>query len=145
MKRHNAIRVADIIAMVTFSYATGMAIEVGIAGMTWAQSFFSRNASIPLNVLTARPFGVFRDRVMARYAVESRVGTAVVDLLAFTAFQIPIYVVVLWFSGANVAQIFKAISSVIGLFLFMGPPYGLWLDLCRRFMLRWTPPESTDP
>ncbi len=133
----NAERLADVVAMVSFSYVTGMGIEVGIAGLTWSQSFFSRNASIPLNMLTARPFGVFRDWLIRRAGVDGRAGKAVVDLVAFVCFQIPIYLVVLTLSGAKPEQIAKAVSSVIGLFLFMGPPYGFWLDLCRRTIARW--------
>ena len=134
----NAERIADIIAMVSFSYATGMGIEVGIAGMTWSQSFFSRNASIPLNMLTARPFGVFRDSLRSRSGAKHWATSAAVDLVAFVCFQIPIYLVVLTLSGASTEQIVTAVSSVIGLFFFMGPPYGKWLDLCRRVALRWT-------
>ena len=133
MTQQNAERLADVI-----SYATGMVIEIGIAGMSWSQSFFSRNASIPLNIISARPFGLFRNVLVRRFAPgQSRLGKAIADLVAFTAFQIPIYALVLSLSGASGTQIIKAISSVIVLFLFMGPPYGLWLDLCRRRTASW--------
>ena len=141
MTPRNAQRIADVIAMVTFSYITGMAIEVGIAKMTWSQSFFSRNASIPLNMLTARPFGVFRNFLLKKFSAQSRRGRTVIDLVAFISFQIPIYVIVLSFSGANLQQIITAISSVIVLFSFMGLPYGLWLDLCRSVTARWSDDE----
>lgn len=125
-------KVADTFAMVTFSYVSGMCIEIGIAGLTLSQSITSRNASIPLNLITGAPFASFRDYLQRKLYSSNKIIRLFVDLVAFLSFQIPIYVCVLLFAGANLHQIVKAVGAVIIFFLIMGPPYGMYLDVCRK-------------
>ncbi len=132
MKDKNIERIADIFAMVTFSYVTGMLIEIFYAGMTLEQSFTSRNASVPLNLITARMFGVYRNYLLRRFQIERQWLKVIVDLISFISFQIPIYIIVLTFAGASGEQIYKAVSGVVLLFLIMGPPYGYYLDSIRK-------------
>ncbi len=134
MNSKNVTRISDVVAMVTFSFVTGMAIEIGIAGLTLEQSLISRFSSIPLNILTARFFGVYRDWLLNLSGNTERFWVkTLVDLIAFISFQIPIYIIVLLVSGAGVSEIIKAVSGVVVLFTFMGSIYGVYLDYCRRF------------
>ena len=52
---------ADIFALVVYSFIVGMLIEVFISGMSFNQSLSSRLLSIPVNILIAWPYGVYRD------------------------------------------------------------------------------------
>lgn len=52
---------ADTFALVVYCFVIGMAIEILISGMTFQQSLSSRLVSIPVNILIAWPYGVYRD------------------------------------------------------------------------------------
>ena len=123
---------ADTVAMIIFSFVTGMAIELFIAKMDMIQSLTSRVVAIPLNLVTARPYGLYRDFMVKRLQVKNRLLTSVVDILIFVSFQIPVYIFVLIVAGANVEQVLKACGSVIVFFVVLGRPYGLFLDFLRR-------------
>lgn len=55
---------ADMFAMVVFSFIAGMAIEIFVSGMSFHQSLASRTLSIPVNIVIAIPYGLFRDWVL---------------------------------------------------------------------------------
>lgn len=125
---------ADIITMVTFSFATGMAIEILISGMTLEQSLTSRCSAIFLNLIIARPYGIFRDWILKCFNAPDGFKKRLLDLTAFILFQIPVYIIVLLFSGANAEQIIKAVISVLGFFTFLGFLYSDYLEFVRRRM-----------
>lgn len=132
MDNRTRLFLADTLAMVVFSFATGMVIELLIAGMTLVQSLTSRVVAIPMNLITARPYGLYRDAIVKYINIENKKLRSVVDIFIFTSFQIPVYIFALLVSGANFEQIVKACSSVIVFFVVLGRPYGLFLDFCRR-------------
>jgi hypothetical protein len=125
---------ADIFAMVTFSTALGMAIEIGMAGMELSQSVQARLLAIPVNLATGRPYGIFRDWWFRRLGVSASrpFETALADTAAFVLFQIPLYAGVLALSGAKPVQMAIACASMSAIFAGSGRPYGLYLDSCRR-------------
>lgn len=124
---------SDTFAMIVFSTVFGMAIEVLISGMTFGQSIQARATAIPANLITARPYGIFRDWVFRTMDADngSELRKGIADILAFVLFQIPLYATILWSSGASWYQIASACSSVTVLSVFMGRPYGLFLDFSR--------------
>ena len=126
--------VADVIAMVLFSTIIGMAIELLLSGLTLTQSLQSRLTAIPLNLITARPYGLWRDWVGRRFKVESggQIRQAIADTLAFLLFQVPLYFGILLLSGAHWKQALVACGTITLLSSFLGRPYGLWLDAIRR-------------
>ena len=99
--------------------------------MTMTQSLISRIVAIPVNLITARPYGFYRDFLFKKIRSKNRIQKGGIDILIFTSFQIPVYIFVLLFAGANAEQIIKACSSVVVFFLILGRPYGLFLDFCR--------------
>ena len=127
---------ADVFAMITFSTALGMGIEILVSGMSFDQSIHARLMAIPVNLLTGRPYGVFRDWLFRRLNVQPGrpLQKALVDTLAFVLFQIPLYAAVLVASGATPSQILKACAAMSGFFTLSGRPYGVFLDLCRRIV-----------
>lgn len=137
---------ADIFAMVTFSSVLGMMIEIGFAEMTVLQSLQARVLAVPVNLLTGRPYGIFRDWLFRRFNISarSRLQTAIGDTVAFVLFQIPLYAAVLTLSGAGPRQVAIACASMSLIFAGTGRPYGLYLEACRR-ALGATNPETDDP
>lgn len=125
--------VADIAAMIIFSTALCMMIEVFIAKLTVSQSLQARMAAIPVNLVTGRPYGWFRDKLFAFLEIDQSRPLKMIfgDTLAFVILQVPLYVIVLLFAGATWRQI--AVSSVFMTLIFSlaGRPYGIFLDWCR--------------
>ena len=129
--RHAA---ADTFAMVVYCFVVGMLIEIFISGMSFEQSLSSRLVSIPVNILIAWPYGIYRDAFMhfARRITPRSWGKTLADVLAYITFQSPVYAAILWSVGADMTQIIAAVSSNIVVSMLMGAAYGYFLDYCRR-------------
>ena len=85
-------------------------------------------------VLTARPYGIWRDWLVDRLAPP--VPRALADALALLLFQVPIYVAILWVSGATATGLLQGAAGFAVLMMVVGRPYGVWLDFVRaRFGL----------
>jgi hypothetical protein len=123
---------ADTLALVTFFTLTGALNERYVAGMDWSEVARARLIGAPLMVLTARPYGLWRDWAMAWLA-----GPRIVrDALALTVFQVPIYGAILWAGGAAADQMLAGCLGFAALMLLVGRPNGIWLDFVRsRFGL----------
>ncbi len=126
---------ADTFAMVVFCFVSGMMIEVFVSGMSFETSLASRLVSIPVNIAIALPYGIFRDWVLkqgARLSLSSFMKNSS-DLIAFVAFQSPVYVGILLFVGASTDQIITAVSTNAVISCGMGVLYGYFLDICRKW------------
>lgn len=127
---------ADILAMVSFSILVGLFVELGVLHMTLNQSLRSRVMSIPLNILTARPYGIYRDWIIRTLeaALPNSHSKFAGDILAFCSFQVPLYILILVSSGASVSQALQGSVVVIFVSLLSGRPYGIFLDFFRRLL-----------
>jgi hypothetical protein len=127
---------ADTFALVTFAFAVGMFVEVVVSGLTLNQSLQSRLMAIPLNMIIARPYGVYRDWLFSAMDARCRgqLARAGLDIFGFITFMLPQYAFVLWVIGADFLQILTASASVMTLSLVIGRPYGLYLGLCRNML-----------
>lgn len=126
--------VADTFAMVVYCSVVNMLIEIFLSGMTFEQSLSSRLVAIPVNIIIAWPYGLYRDAIM-RYArrISPRSGMrTLADVVAYVTFQSPVYVAILLTVGADWHQIVAAVSSNAVLSMLMGALYGYFLDYCRR-------------
>ncbi len=134
--------IADTLALMTFTFVTGMIVEVGIARFTLIQSLVSRILCIPVNLGTARPYGMYRDvviKVVSRWMPLSLKGICA-DVVAYISFQLPLYVVILLCAGSSWSDIATAsVSQLVALFI-LGRPYGIWLEFCRK---RIVTPEAS--
>lgn len=63
---HSRLRhaVADTFAMVVYCTVVNMMIEIFLSGMTFEQSLSSRLVAIPVNIIIAVPYGIYRDFAM---------------------------------------------------------------------------------
>lgn len=126
--------VADTFAMVVYCSVVNMLIEIFLSGMTFEQSLSSRLVAIPVNIIIAWPYGLYRDAIL-RYArrISPKSGMrTVADVVAYVTFQSPVYVAILLTVGADWHQIIAAVSSNAVLSMVMGALYGYFLDYCRR-------------
>jgi len=125
---------ADTFAMVVYCSVVNMLIEILLSGMTFEQSLSSRLVAIPVNILIAWPYGLYRDAFMRLARQISPAGWVknMADVLAYVTFQSPVYVAILLMVGADWHQIAAAVSSNIVISMVMGAAYGYFLDYCRR-------------
>lgn len=126
--------VADTFAMVIYCSVVNMLIEILLSGMTFEQSLSSRLVAIPVNIIIAWPYGLYRDAFMRfarRYSSAGGVKN-MADVLAYVTFQSPVYMAILLTVGADWHQIAAAVSSNIVVSMVMGAAYGYFLDYCRR-------------
>lgn len=124
---------ADTFAMVIFSTACGAFVEIVIARLTFEQSMRVRLAAIPVMLLGARPYGIYRDWLFRCFGGTS-VGqrkALIIDTIANVTFQIPLYIGLLALNGASLHQILTAVSSIVVIVTLSGRPYGLFLVFCR--------------
>ncbi|WP_395300685.1 L-alanine exporter AlaE [Enterobacter sp. ECC-175] len=126
--------VADTFAMVVYCSVVNMMIEIFLSGMTFEQSLSSRLVAIPVNILIAWPYGMYRDAIMRCARRVSPTGWVknLADVLAYVTFQSPVYVAILLVVGADWHQIAAAVSSNVVVSMLMGAVYGYFLDYCRR-------------
>ena len=94
---------ADTFALIVFSTVAGIVVEFFIAGLTPSQVLQARLAAIPVIVITARPYGIYRDWLFALFNAPAGIPAkkAAVDIIAFVSFQVPIYFAILAFAGAT--------------------------------------------
>lgn len=128
--------VADTTALILFFTVTSGLNERFIAGMDWSDVLTSRLLGAFLMVLTARPYGLWRNWFMARFDGSSRFGVLLADGLALLLFQVPIYVGILLAGGARGVSVLWGALGFALLMIVLGRPYGLWLEFVRwRFGL----------
>lgn len=123
---------ADTLALVVFFTIVSGLNERFIAGMSWSEVALSRSIGAPLMVLTARPYGYWRDWFLKITSPASPTATIVMDSIALLAFQVPIYVLIIFASGARGVGILTGALGFAGLMLVLGRPYGLWLEFVRK-------------
>ncbi|MBO6718145.1 MAG: L-alanine exporter AlaE [Rhizobiaceae bacterium] len=126
--------IADTIALVVFCTVAAGLVEVLVVGLSGDQLLYTRLAAIPAIVLTARPYGMWRDMIFRRFGVRDGDQTRATffDTLAFVSFQGPVYALILLFAGASAGQIVLAIPAAAAAMVLAGRPYGIFLDWVRR-------------
>ncbi|MAK62200.1 MAG: L-alanine exporter AlaE [Ponticaulis sp.] len=122
--------VADTLALVSFFTAFGALNEHYVGGMSWPEVLHARLIGAPLMVLTARPYGVWRDHFLNW--TSPPLPSVVSDGIALLSFQVPIYLGIIWVSGADTAALVKAGAFFSVMMFVLGKPYGLWLDFIRK-------------
>ena len=132
--------IADTFALISFGLVVGMSVELFVAGLSIEQSLHSRLLSIPVNLLIARPYGLYRDWAMAqsRKMFNSSLMDSVMDIVAFLTFQMPVYAMLVGTSGASLDQVITACMGQLGALILMGRPYGIYMQMCRNWFAERT-------
>ena len=125
--------VVDTVTNVTFFTVVATFSEAVIAGMGAREVLVTRLIMLPVMVLTGRPYGLWRDWVFARLRPARRFARTLTDIVAFLGFQVPVYAATLAVAGADRSEIATAIGSAIVFMILLSRPFGLLLDLCRRW------------
>ncbi|WP_404685018.1 L-alanine exporter AlaE [Raoultella terrigena] len=134
--------IADTAALILFFTTTGIINERVIAGMTWEQVLHARLLGAVLMVPVARPYGIWRDWLMRR-AGPGRVSQLLWDSAALVSFQVPIYALIIAFSGASGSGLVRSTLGAALMMLCLGRPYGAFLNWVRR--LFGLPPGGSKP
>ena len=108
--------------------------------MSWSEVAAARGIGAPLVVLTVRPYGLWRDWVMGW---EKPSSPFLRDTFALLAFQLPIYAAIIFAGGARGPEVAQGVGGAAVIMLIAGRPYGLWLDLVRRWF--GLPPGGMKP
>lgn len=132
-----------------------MVIEILIAGMTVMQSLYSRGVNTPIVMLTARPYGMFRDWMLKKTNVHvdekgkpvkgQKVRYILTNQLAYAVFFCPQYALVLWLEGATWPQIWKAAGTVALTSPILGALFGYWMDFMRARIFNVRSPHEELP
>lgn len=130
------IWLADTLALMSFTIVTGMFIEVVIVQMTIQQSLMSRLLCQPINILTGRLYGRYRDSVLRAIPFHGPgwLISAVGDVLAYISFQLPLYIAILLIIGMDLPSIATAATTQTLALFVLGAPYGVWLTKVRRWV-----------
>jgi L-alanine exporter len=124
---------ADTSALLVWSTFAGLFIEIVIAGLAVEQSLYARLTALPVTLITARPYGLYRDWIWRAWrADEGAARRLIVDTAALISFQLPLYWMILAFVGATLWQIAAASVTAIVVLAVSGRPYGVLLDAFRR-------------
>ncbi|SUQ56317.1 L-alanine exporter AlaE [Raoultella terrigena] len=134
--------IADTAALILFFTTTGIINERVIAGMTWEQVLHARLLGAALMVPVVRPYGIWRDWLMRR-AGPGRVSQLLWDSAALVSFQVPIYALIIAFSGASGSGLVRGTLGAALMMLCLGRPYGAFLNWVRR--LFGLPPGGSKP
>ncbi|MEL7216127.1 MAG: L-alanine exporter AlaE [Pseudomonadota bacterium] len=125
---------ADTLALLIFSTLGAGFTELVLAGMAWDEVLVARLVAVPVIVITARPYGLYRDWVFGLWTGAGRFGRLLLDTVAFLTFQMPVYATILALAGADLGQIIIAVSGAIVVISVSGRPYGVLLEAVRRWM-----------
>lgn len=132
--------VADTLAMLLFSTPVAMSNDMLMAGLSLKQALVARAVALPVNFISARPYGLYRDKLFGICRVteksSERVKT-VVDTFAMVTFQGSLYAGILATTGLltgggfQLSQIGAAVGSIAALMTVIGRPYGWFRNRVR--------------
>ncbi len=123
----------DTAATVTFFTFVAALSELLIAGMEPRQVLIARLIMIPVMMVTARPYGLWRDWVFSKTRPQRRIWKIACDIMAFITFQVPVYVATLALAGATASEIVAAVSASIVFMILLSRPFGIYLDAVRNW------------
>lgn len=134
--------IADTLALLLFFTVTGILNERFVAGMDWNEVARARLIGAPLMVLTARPYGLWRDWMIG-HAGSGWWQRLAWDSAALLLFQVPLYAAIIAAGGASGGELLRGTAGAAALMFALGRPYGAFLDAIRaRFGL---PPGGQKP
>lgn len=123
----------DTAASLVFFTTIAALSELLIAGMAPGQVLIARLIMIPVMLATSRPYGLWRDWVFARVRPARWISVTLTDIVAFVAFQVPVYITTLVVAGATWAEIGAAVMTAIVFMILLSRPFGIYLETLRNW------------
>ena len=123
----------DTAATITFFTVIAALSELLIAGMNPTQVLIARLIMMPIMMVTARPYGLWRDWFFSKTRPQLWLTNLVGDIIAFITFQVPVYVATLALAGANASEIAAAVSASIVFMILLSRPFGIYLQAVRNW------------
>ncbi len=134
------IALADTIGNVSYPLIVASAIDYA-SGLNLAGIVTARASSIPLNAVTGRPYGWWREQAYKLTGTKEssgKVRKTLTDLLAFNTFQVPLYASLVAF-GSLVSEgqvdwnkVKHGATYLAEVSPFIGPTMGLYMDFIRK-------------
>ncbi len=127
-------RIADTLTSITFGLVVGTANEMLVVGLSPEQTLKSRAISIPLNTITGRPYGAYRDFLLKKLKITEKSGffrKALGEFASYASFWTPIYSTILYCLGADNDQILAGAVTTAAMSTFISYPYGWYQDKMR--------------
>ena len=126
------LTLVDTLSTILFFTILAALTELYVAGMEPTDVLKTRLIMVPLMILTGRPYGVWRDWFFAGTKPTVSWSKSLIDGLAFLTFQLPIYGLTLWITGADFDEISTLLGSTAVLMLIVSRPFGLFLQAMRK-------------
>ena len=126
------LTLVDTLSTILFFTILAALTELYVAGMEPTDVLKTRLIMVPLMILTGRPYGVWRDWFFAGTKPTVSWSKSLIDGLAFLTFQLPIYGLTLWITGADFDEISTLLVSTAVLMLIVSRPFGLFLQAMRK-------------
>ena len=123
----------DTAATITFFTVIAALSELLIAGMNPTQVLIARLIMMPVMMVTARPYGLWRGWFFSKTRPQRWLTNVVGDIIAFITFQVPVYVATLALAGANASEIAAAVSASIVFMILLSRPFGIYLEAVRNW------------
>ncbi|MFA8388419.1 MAG: L-alanine exporter AlaE [Pelagibaca sp.] len=123
----------DTVATVIFFTVVAALSELLIAGMDLKQVLIARLITIPIMMVTGRPYGIWRDWFFSKTRPQRWIANVAYDIIAFITFQVPVYVTTLAVAGATASEIVAAVSASIVFMILLSRPFGIYLDAVRNW------------
>ena len=123
----------DTAATITFFTVVAALSELLIAGMNPTQVLIARLIMMPVMMVTARPYGLWRDWFFSKTRPQRWRTNVGGDIIAFITFQVPVYVATLALAGANASEIAAAVSASIVFMILLSRPFGIYLQAVRNW------------
>ena len=126
------LTLVDTLSTILFFTILAALTELYVAGMEPTDVLKTRLIMVPLMILTGRPYGVWRDWFFAGTKPTVSWSKSLIDGLAFLTFQLPIYGLTLWVTGADFDEISTLLGSTAVLMLIVIRTFGLFLQAMRK-------------
>lgn len=130
---------ADLTARITYSFLTGMVIEL-LSGMSFKQMLLSRATNMPVVMVTARVYGLGIDRILEKAGAtreKTLLRWAAINMVCYAVFFTPQYAAMQrYVVGVPLEVIIKTCGSVALFSLLLGVVFGYWLGWFRHKLFR---------
>ena len=123
--------VVDTLASIVFFTTVAAFSDLNIAGMAPGEELITRLIVVPMMIVAVRPYGIHRDWMFAKTTPTVGCCRRLMDVVEFLTFQLPVYAMTLFVSGASFVQIATLLLTTAVLMVVLSHPFGLYLERVR--------------